>query len=79
MPVVLWFNCRDHKGLRFIKLCKEILNGDSSIFYVKSYLWQQASYTYLLSSYQVVALSSLVGPLDLLDPLAYQVAYLSHK
>lgn len=22
MPVVLWFNSRDNKGLRFIKLCK---------------------------------------------------------
>jgi hypothetical protein len=37
------------------------------------------SYTYLLSSYQVVALASLVDPLDLLDPLAYLVAYLSYK
>lgn len=37
-------------------------------------------HTYLLSSYQVVvALSFLVGPLDQHDPLAYLVAYLSHK
>ena len=53
---------------------------DACISYLKPHTQCQAFHTYLLSSYQVVvALSFLAGPWDLHDPLAYQVAYLSHK